>query len=76
MKMLNRNGTRLFSPLKSIVAGVLLLLGLTASAVLIVIAVMSVKQTVAQAQEPAPIIGRSFVISALVSAQARAWPTR
>ena len=55
MKMLNRNGTRLFSPLKIIVAGVLLLLGLTASAVLIFLAAMSVSQTVSRAEAPAPL---------------------
>lgn len=56
MKMLNRDGSRLFSPIKTIIAATFLVLGGIALSVLIVIAYLSVSQTVAKAAEPAPII--------------------
>jgi len=56
MKMLKVDGSRLFTPLKTIIAAALLLLGIVALTVLIVIMYLSVTATVAKAAEPAPII--------------------
>jgi hypothetical protein len=56
MHMLNRDGSRLFSPIKTMIAAALLLMGIVALTVLIVITYLSVTATVAKAAEPAPII--------------------
>src|SRR2546426_840645 len=53
MHMLNRDGSRLFSPIKTMIAAALLLMGIVALTVLIVIAYLSVTATVAKAAEPA-----------------------
>jgi|GEM_PF-4975928 len=55
MRMLNQDGSRLFSPLKIVAALVMLGLGLVASALLIFLVYMSVSQTIIQVYAPAPL---------------------
>ena len=56
MHMLNQDGSRLFSPMKIAGAIVLLGLGLVAAALLIVLAYVSVSQTIIQVYAPAPLV--------------------